>query len=165
MKQKRARKFRLFSDRRAVSPVIANVIMAGAIVVIGFSVLSWTFSQSAEFSNRYSSSMQANLNKLKEKLVCEYISYNGSSGEVNVFLLNCGESVDVSLVSATLRNSTWHQAVSSPELKLLNNTQVQSLSVDEEGRFKMASVLQAGTSYTLSISTSRGKSFVAKFVA
>ncbi len=159
------KKFRIFSDRRAVSPAISSVIMAGAIIIVGFSVLTWTFDQSADYNHQYAVSMQTNLDKLREKLIFEYVFYNVTSNETNVYLLNCGETPEVSLVSITLRNSTWHQSVSSPPLRFLNSTQVQSLNIDEEGKLKITSALQTGTSYTLSISTSRGKSFVTKFVA
>jgi hypothetical protein len=165
MSKKGARKFRLLSDKRAVSPAISSVIMAGAIIIVGFSVLGWTFNQSADFNHQYAKSMQTNLDKLREKLVFEHVFYNASSNETNVYLFNCGETPQVSLESITLRNSSWHQSVSSPQLMFLNSTQVQSLNVDEEGRFRVTSALQIGASYTLSISTGRGKSFVTKFVA
>lgn len=165
MRPKAVRKRKMFSNRRAVSPAISNVIMAGAIIVTGFLVLTWTYSKSSDFNLQYSSSMQMDLNKIREKLVFECVFYDSSRNELNVYILNCGGSPNMSLGVVTLSNSSWRQSFSNVSLRLLNGTLIQGLSLKDEGVFKLSANLQAGSSYSLSVSTNRGRFFVAKFIA
>jgi len=155
---------RLFLDRRAVNVVVSNLILVGAVIALGFSVLSWTYSRSSTFNTEYANLVEANSERMKEKLVFEYIFYNASENELTVYLINCGESNDVSLANVYLSNGSWLQSFSDIELRFLNGTLTESLDIGEEGYFKLSVSLVADTSYSIRIVTERGRLFDTTFI-
>jgi len=156
---------RLFFNRRAFSPVISNTLLAGAVIALGFAVLSWTYTRSSVFNLEYADVVEANLDKIKEKLVFEYLFYNTSENTLTVYLMNCGKSNNVSLTNAYLSNSSWFQSFSDIELMFLNGTLTQSLDIGEEGYFKLSVNLVANTGYSIRIVTERGRLFETPFIA
>lgn len=158
---------RLFFGRRAVNIVISNLILAGAVVALGFAVLSWTYSRSSVYNMEYANLMEANSDRIREKLVFEYIFYDTSENELTVYLINCGKSNDVSLANVYISNDSWVQSFSDTELRFLNDTPTQSLDTGEEGYFKLRpSVdLVANTIYSIRIVTERGRLFDTTFIA
>lgn len=159
---------RLFFDRCAVNIVISNLILAGAVVALGFAVLSWTYSRSSVYNNEYANVMEANLDRIKEKLVFEYIFYNASDPpQLTVYLINCGEINDVSIANVYLSNSSWFESFPDVELWLLDGTSTESLDIREEGYFQIrpSVSLVADTSYSIRIVTGRGRCFDATFLA
>jgi len=156
---------RLFFNRRAVSPVISNTILAGAVIALGFTVLSWTYSRSLVFNLEYADVVEANLDKIKEKLVFEYLFYNTSKNELTVYLINCGKSNNVRVANAYLSNNSWFQPFYDVDLMFLNGTLTQSLDIRDEGYFKLSVNLVANTSYSIHIVTERGRLFDTTFIA
>lgn len=157
---------RLLLDKRAVSAAVSNTILTTVVVTLGFTVLYWTSARSSAFNTEYASVMEGNLARIKEKLVFEYVFYNRSGREVDVYLMNCGTVDDVRLVNVYLSNSSWHQQFSNVDLKFLNGTSTLGLDVQEEGYFKLASVdLVAETGYSIRLVTGRGRWFDATFIA
>ncbi|MFQ6081135.1 MAG: hypothetical protein ACE5OW_05675 [Candidatus Bathyarchaeia archaeon] len=157
---------RLLFDRRAVNIAISNLILAGAVVALGFAVLSWTYSRSSVYNMEYANLIEANSDRIKEKLVFEYIFYN-TSGNLTVYLINCGKSNDVSLAHVYLSNSSWFRSFPDTdiELRFLNGTSTESLDIGEEGYFQLSVSLVTNTSYSIRIVTGRGRSFDATFIA
>lgn len=156
---------RLFFNRHAVNVIISNLIMAGAVVALGFAVLSWTYSWSSVYNTEYANLIEANSDRIKEKLVFEYIFYNASENGLTVYLINCGKSDDVSLANVYLSNSSWFQSFPDIELRFLNGTLTESLDIGEEGYFQLSVSLVANTSYSIRIVTGRGRCFDATFIA
>lgn len=156
---------RLFFDRRATNPVISNAILAGAVIALGFVVFSWAYGRSSVANLEYADVVDANLDKIKEKLVFEYFFYNTSDGELTVYLINCGKSNNVSLFSVYLSNNSWLQSFSDIDLMFLNGTLTQSLDIRDEGYFKLSVDLVANTSYSIRIVTGRGRLFDTTFIA
>jgi hypothetical protein len=163
--RKRARRISWSSNKRAVSTAISSVIMAAAVITVGFSVLSWTFTKSADYNQLYATKMQSNLNKINEKLVFEFISFNRSRSELSIYLLNCGQSNNVSLSSVNLGNNSWHQSFSNITLVGSNNSNIQNLNVYNQGHIKLTVNLQTNLSYSINVLTARGRDFNFEFVA
>lgn len=157
---------RLLLDKRAVSPAVSSTILTTVVVTLGFSVLYWTYARSSAFNTEYADVMEGNLARIKEKLVFEYVFYDRSGTELDVYLMNCGTVDDVRLVNVYLSNSSWLQQFSSIDLKFLNGTSTLGLDIQEEGYFKLVSVdLVAETSYSIRVVTGRGRWFDATFIA
>jgi len=151
--------------KRAVSAVISNVILVGAVIAVGFSVLAWSVSQASNYNNRYSQAISADINQTKERLTFEYIFYNSSNGELAVYLMNYGTIGGIELSSVYLFNSTWTKTV-SVSLTLFNGASppTQSIDVGQERSFSISSAsLVPGNNYSLKIITQRGSSFVQSF--
>ena len=156
---------RLFLDGRGVNVVISNVLMACAVIALGFAVLYWTQQKSLDANIEYADTTDENIARIKEKLVFEYVSYNISQKELTVYLINCGKSNDVSLASVYLSNSSWSKSFFEIELRFLNGVLTQSLDILEEGRFQLSVGLVANTSYFIRLITKRGRLFATTFVA
>lgn len=166
MKSGLARKIRrLFSNRRGVNVVVSNVLLACAVISLGFVVFYWTQQRALEANVEYADTTNENIASLRERLVFEYVFYNSTQNELSVYLLNCGASTDVSLARVYLVNSSWSQSFGDIELKFLNGTTTQNLDVLEEGYFQLSVELEVDTSYSMRILTGRGRFFVTTFVA
>jgi hypothetical protein len=165
MKGKATKRNRFYSDKRAVSSAISDVIMACAIIAVGFSLLFWTGIKSGDFNLQYSSSIDTNLAKIREKLAFECIFYNTTGCELHVFLLNCGKSHNVSLTTFSISNSSWSQSFSNITLSYFNGTIIPNMDVSEEGFFALHIVLEVGKVYSIQLETYRGRFFDTTFIA
>lgn len=166
MKSRLARKIRsLFFGRRGGNVIVSNVLMASAVVALGFVVFFWTWQRSLDANVEYANVTKENIDKIKEKLVFEYIFYSSSENKSTVYLINCGKSNDVSLDSVYLSNSSWSHSFYHVELRFLNGTLTQSLDILEEGYFQLSVGLVAGSTYFIRIATERGRLFATTFIA
>jgi len=160
--------WKMLHNKRAVSAVISNVILVGAVIAVSFVVLAWTQYRSSAYNDDYSEAMNADIAKLKERLAFEYVFYNQSGSKLSVYLMNCGTIDNVTIQTAYIRNNTWFKTFTKSEidLKFLNETSTESLSIGEEGYFVLSSVsLVAGKSYSVRVVTRRGSTFDRTFIA
>lgn len=163
---------RLFKDKRAVDAVVSNVILVGAVIVVGFAALLWAQNQSSSYTRQYSQDVSANINKLKERVVFEYIYYNSTSSPKNlkVFLMNCGTANGTTVQTAYVsyaNNGTLISTFSSVTLRSLDGSSQlpNGIDVGQEGSFTVSTTLVVGTSYSVKILTGRESTFAGTFVA
>lgn len=154
---------KLLHKRRAISAVVSNVILAGAVIAVSFVVLFWARYRASAYNEQYGEAMNADIARLNERLAFEYIFYN--EGNLTVYLMNCGTVNNVTIQTVYVGNSTWFIPFSSIGLKFLNGTSTNDLDIDEEGYFVLSSVSLAGKSYSVRIVTGRGSTFDRTFVA
>jgi predicted PurR-regulated permease PerM len=166
--------WKLLRERRAISVAISNVILAGAVIVVGFVVLFWGQSQSTAYNNAYSQTMSSDIASLQERLTFENVFYkNGATKwNVTVYLLNSGSQNNVTVKTVSIKNVITGAYViwSSPVvLKFFNGTTMakQRLDMAQEGYFLLSSTgsLIKGTRYSVLITTGRGSSFESTFAA
>jgi flagellin-like protein len=158
----------LLMDRRGISPVISNIILVAAVIAVGFAVLAWTYSTSSSYTTQYGTTVNSDVDKLRERVAFEYIFYNNTATPKNlaVYIMNFGQVGKVNATTVYISNSSWLATFSSPPLKFLNTTQTSYLNVGQEGYFVLSSItLQTGTSYNIKIVTWRGSIFASTFVA
>jgi hypothetical protein len=157
---------RLLKSRRAVSAVISNMILIGAVIAVGFAVLGWTYSASNSYVTQYGTSMRSASEELMESLSFEYVFYNNSARNLTVYVMNCGKIGNVSVVAAYVSNTSWSANSYSINIYLLNKTAASVLDIGQEGYFTWPSItLQTGNSYTVKILTWRCSSFEGTFAA
>jgi hypothetical protein len=152
-------------SKRAVSAVISNLILIGAVIAVGFLVLTWSVSQASSYNNQYSQTIAADINQTKERLAFEYFFYNGTALNLKVYLMNCGTIGGISLRTVYLSNSTWTVS-KNVWLTFFNGTDppTQSIDMGQERSFSISSTnLVPGNQYSLLIMTVRGSSFVQSF--
>ena len=94
----------LMRNRRAVSAVISNLILIGAVMAIGLVALAYTRSTAINYQTQYSETMNTDIGKLRETLVFEYVHYESSSHKLYVYLLNSG-TVKVEIDHASVQTS------------------------------------------------------------
>ncbi len=152
-------------NKRGTSQVISSTILAGAVIAMGFMVLGWTYSRSAVFNLEFANAVDTNLDRLKEKLVFEFVFYNSTGKELAIYLLNCGQSNSMNLTNAFLSNSSWYYSFPDIELMFLNGSSTESLDIDDERYVTLTVDLVADSRYSLRIVTERGRGFVTTFVA
>jgi len=160
---------KLLRSRRAISPVISNLILIAAVISVGFVVLGWTYSSSNSYASQYGGSVLSNVNQLEERLGFEYIFYNSTKKSLSVYVINYGNVGAVTIAKLTVSNSSWTISnTTAITLYLLNGASSSSLGIGQEGNFTWSSfpssstTLQGG-SYTISLVTGRGSSFADTF--
>jgi len=151
------RMFRKCFDRRALSPVISSVIMASVVIALSFGVLAWSQIRTSDYTDTYGETTDAEIARLKERLTVEYIFYNGSSGNIRVYLLNCGAIDNVTIQSVRVQNDAEYDNVfPSPSLKFLDHTPIQALDRGEEGYLILSCGTLTAGNYYVRILTERG---------
>lgn len=161
---------RLLRNKRAVSAVISNLILIGAVIAVGFGALAWTKSVSNSYITLYGGSVQSNINQLSERISFEYVFYNRSAPiSLSVYVINCGNVGAVTLTNGYISNSSWTGSSFGISLHFLNESSGpnRALGVGQEGWFINSTniaILQSG-SYTVKIVTGRGSSFAYTFAA
>jgi hypothetical protein len=149
----------------AVSPVISNVILVGAVIAVGFSTLFWLQSIAYNYGVLYSEAVKANIDRLKEKLAFEYVYYNGVNKSLSVYLINCGtvDNVNITTVYLSFVNGTIIHIYpySSFTLKTFSHTPIanHTLNRGEEGYFTLSPLDLASGSYAIRVTTKRGANF------
>jgi hypothetical protein len=153
--------FRKCFDRRALTPVISSIIMASVVIALSFGVLVWSQFRTSNYAENYGETTDAEIARLKERLTVEYISHNGSSGNIRIYLLNCGAIDNVTIHNVHVNNASWHEDFPSPSL-----IPDQALDRGEEGYLILhCGNLAAGTYYFVNILTERRSLFETGFVA
>lgn len=159
----------LFRNARAVNNVISNVILTGAVIVVGFSVLAWTQYRASSYNEQYGEAMTSDLARLRENLIFEYISHNKGTSVLSVYLMNSGTIDGVTIRTfyiSNISNASWVYSTSSIDLKFFNNTPATSLSRGSEAYFQIAPLnLMANSTYRIAIVTGRGSSFETTYIA
>ncbi|UCE96394.1 MAG: hypothetical protein JSV51_01960 [Candidatus Bathyarchaeota archaeon] len=156
---------RFFLNKRGMSLVISSVILACAVITLGFVVLYWTQQRAFEANVEYSDTTDENIAKIGERMTFEHIFYNYSENTLSIYLINCGKSNYIVLDTAYLSNGSWSQTFSDIELKFLNSTETENLDIGEEGYFKISvNLVSFYMSYFMRITTVRGNQFETNFI-
>ena len=148
--------------------MISSIIMASVVIALSFAVLAWSQFRTSDYAENYGVTTDAEIARLKERLTVEYISHNGSSGNIRVYLLNGGAIDNVTIQNVHVNNDSWHEDFPSPILIFLNHTTIpdQALDRGEEGYLILpCGNLTAGTYYFVNILTERRSLFDSGFVA
>ena len=165
---------KLFRDRGGVSAVISNVILVGAVIAVGFSVMAWTYSQSSLYQAQYRESVSSDIDKLRERVSFEHVFYNstaGTAGNLSVYLMNSGKANDVNFTTVYISNSSWvvNYDYTTFQLKFLDGMPTLDLDTGREGYFtlslRLIDKLQSGNAYTVKVVTGRGSYFENTFGA
>jgi hypothetical protein len=159
--------FRRIFDKRAVSNAISATILTGAVIALSLAVFGWSESRSSDYSKEFSDTVDAETERLKEKLVFEYVSYGNPSEDITIYLLNCGTIDNVEIKSVYVSNSTWLHTFSTPTLHFLDGTTIpdQDLDVGEEGYFFLSPLSLSSGYYNVKVVTERGATFGSNFMA
>jgi len=109
---------RLLNNRKALSPVVATIVLCGVVLTVGISVWSFTYRQ---------------INAISERFIVEHVSYDNESGVLNVWVFNYGEvdmQVDVYVRGdAEGQNAT---AISIPHGQMVRITVSLTASIGDE---------------------------------
>jgi len=162
---------RFLSDKRAISDVISATMMAGTVITLSFVVFAWSQSVSSSYNNQYNQTVTTEIDKLKEKIVFEYVYYASAPKNVSVYLLNCGtiDTIKIKTVYIIDSSNTVLETFSSPSLRYLstwNPIPDQWLDRGKERRIvlHLSTGLIDNAYYSVRIVTERGATFDSSFV-
>jgi hypothetical protein len=145
-------------------------MLAGAVITLSLVVYAWSQNVSLNYGNQLSETTATEADRLKEKLVFEYIFHRIDDDEsLLAYLLNCGTIDNVGILNVYVSNSSWLQNFPSPSLNFLNGTTISDQDLDrgEEGYIvlPLSTRLKDNAYYSVRIVTSRGVTFDSSFVA
>jgi len=147
--------------------VISSVIMASVVIALSFGVLAWSQFRTSDYAENYGETTDAEIARLKERLTVEYIFYDGSSGNIRIYLLNCGAIGNVTIESVRVQNDLgYSEDFLITELTFLNGTINPShyLDMGDEG-YLILPCGSLGGKYFVRIFTERRSLFDSGFVA
>jgi hypothetical protein len=162
---------KLFRDRGGVSAVISNVILVGAVIAVGFGVMTWTYSQSSLYQAQYRESVSSDIDKLRERVSFEYVFYNNNTKSLSVYLMNSGKVDNVNFTTVYISSSSPIVTFTSDQfqLKFLNPPQqpTPDLDMGQEGYvlLDLSSVTLPPGKYTVKVETRRSSYFESIFWA
>ncbi len=154
----------LVKHRRAVSAVVSNLILVAAVIVIGLVALSYARSTSISYQTQYGQNVNSDIDKLKETVAFEYVTYKAGEGKLYVYFMNAGSIGNLNIKTALLSNSSWSSTVQDPQTKYLNGTLTSDFGVAEEGYLALSFPGLTSGSYTVKLTTGRDSSFASDFM-
>ncbi len=79
------------SSRRALSPVIASVILSGMVLVIGAGVWSYSYGAASVMANDYSDMTLEMVHTIAERFCIEKVHYDSTTEDIHVWVYNYGK--------------------------------------------------------------------------
>ncbi len=107
-------------SRRAISPVIATIILSAVVITIGGAVWSYAQGSATVIANSYVNETLTLLDEVLERFIVEHVSYDNVSDVLRVWVYNYGDvdiEVDVyATISGGGSNSTLGKKITSEAL-------------------------------------------------
>lgn len=110
--------------RRALSPVIATVILAGVVLTIGGAIWSYSLGAATVTADAYVSDTMALLYEMQERFDVEHITYDSTADVLKVWVYNYGE-VNVTVDVYVTLNSTVVESTENILIEAYNTTLVE----------------------------------------
>ena len=114
---------RLLTDRKALTPVVATIILCGVVLTVGISVWSFTYSITRSLEEDYYEGVQRQINAISERFIVEHVSYDNESGVLNVWIFNYGRvdiQVDVYVRGDAEGQNTTGVSIQNGQLERIN---------------------------------------------
>ena len=108
------------SSRRALSPVIASVILSGMVLVIGAGVWSFSYGAASAMASDYSDTTIDMVHTIAERFSIEKVHYDSSTETIHVWVYNYGTistSFDVTIKIDGSIYEEFDNSLASKELK------------------------------------------------
>jgi len=85
---------RLLRNRKGLSPVVATIILCGAVLTIGISTWSLAYTITSGLKSDYYESVKEQMDTISERFFVEHVYYSSTSGKLEVWVYNFAE-VDI----------------------------------------------------------------------
>jgi hypothetical protein len=165
----------LLKSKRAVSAVISNLILIGAVIVVGFGMIVWAQSQSSNYNKNYSNLINSDISQLQERIALE-ACYNCTTGinnqnNLTAYLINSGTvNVTIQTVYVSSQSGNPNQYPFSlynfnrPVPQLVPGNTLNATTGMREGYILITQItLPSLGSYSIKIITAGGSAFVFTF--
>jgi len=94
-------------QRRALSPVIATVILAGVVLAIGGAIWSYSLGAAGIIADYYIDDVLDVMNTVTERFMVEHVNISASGDELTVWVYNYGGNPISVNVTATLESDEY----------------------------------------------------------
>ncbi len=114
------------STRKALSPVIASVILAGTVLMIGGAVWSYSYGAASTMANDYADVTIDMVHTITERFIIEKVHYDSSTENVTVWVYNYGS------IGITVNTIVTINGESYPETEIrtgIGSKQIESISI------------------------------------
>ncbi len=81
----------MLDERKAISPVISTVILAGVVLAVGGAVWSYSLGASTVIANGYVNDTLDLVNDVTERFMVEHTYYNGVTDQLSIWVFNYGD--------------------------------------------------------------------------
>ncbi len=146
------RRSSFLKSRRAISPVIATIILSAVVITIGGAVWSYAQGAATEIANDYVNGTLELLNEVTERFTVEHVSNNTDGTVLYVWVYNYGDVdvvVDIYANSNSSLKSTLGTPISSGSLVMIEvNFTGSPLQSGDEVEIKVYSRRQNSAYYT-----------------
>ena len=122
-------------NRKAVSPVIATVILSGVVLLIGGGLWSYSLGAASSVATDYTDKTTDMVHTIIERFNIEYVEYNSTSQNVTIWIYNYG-SIQIKVDTKVTINGTdyydYNRYVNSKCIVEVNLDIGVSLNSDDE---------------------------------
>jgi FlaG/FlaF family flagellin (archaellin) len=112
------------NKRRALSPVIATVILAGVVLTIGGAIWSYSLGAATVTAEAYVSDTMSLLYEMQERFDVEHVVYDATNDVLKVWVYNYGE-VNVTVDIYVTLGSTIAESTENHLIEAYNTTRIE----------------------------------------
>jgi hypothetical protein len=158
------------SNRRALSPIFATVLLATIIIVLGSVAYYYASNLTSTTTNNYVKTLSDSQQTMSERLGFENVEYSQTTRILTIYLINCGSANGVKMNSVFIydqgRVITGGSPYSGAQLSSLKTIDgnipiaTNGLNVGQEGYFTITlGVPLTDPTYTIHLVTQSGSYF------
>jgi len=128
--------------RRALSPVIATVILSGVVLAVGGAIWSYSLGASSVIANSYVNETLSLLDEVTERFTVEHINCSSDGSTLSVWIYNYGEPdvvVDVYVNRTTILGQSMENLIPSGQIVRVDVALNPSLATQDEVSIKVYS--------------------------
>ena len=128
--------------RRALSPVIATVILSGVVLAVGGAIWSYSLGASSVIANSYVNDTLSLLDEVTERFTVEHVTNSSDGSTLSVWIYNYGEPdvvVDVYVNRTTILGQSMENLIPSGQIVRVDVALNPSLATQDEVSIKVYS--------------------------
>ena len=84
------------NNGKALSPIIASIVLCSIVLVVGISAWNFVYSVSDYLQTKYFTETKAKVDEISERFIVEHVSYNAATDILHAWVYNYG-SVDITV--------------------------------------------------------------------
>ena len=137
--------------RRALSPVIATIILSAVVIAIGGAIWSYASGASTVIANNYVNGTMDLMNEIVERFVVEHATNTSDGSNMSIWVYNYG---DVDIVVDVYANATHFNSSTYSYSSNFTNTVTSGSLVEIEVHFS-AGALELGDTVSVKVHSRR----------
>ena len=108
-------------QRKALSPVIASVILSGMVLVVGAGVWSYSYGAASMMANDYADTTIDMVHTISERFCIEKVHYDNTTEYIHVWVYNYGSIEINTTISIKIGDTTYPDST----YRIINSKQIE----------------------------------------